>query len=488
MNENYIVYICFYLFFLLFALIDASTVKLNIRERKFFLTVLVGVLGMFAGCRWFDVSVGGEIFDYAAYKYVYENPLNIGSFWEGFQNSDNYIRSMDPGYVLLSSLFSYLFSNANIYFLLISFLTVHLLVKGFQRNRIDQYIFLLIYIYVTRLYIQYNFIMMRQALAIVIVWWAMPFIFQHRKWKFWGYCLLASLFHFSALIAMIMPLFYKVRISRWIGLCVIIFSFCKIICYNPVCRRSQMKLISWNVNGIRACLNKGFSDFFKEVNADIFCLQETKCQPEQINLEFEGYTSYWNSAERKGYSGTAIFTKKQPVNVTYGIGIEEHDKEGRIITLEFENFYLVTNYTPNAKRELERLDYRMVWEDEIRKYLLELNKKKPVIMCGDLNVAHEEIDLKNPKTNKGNAGFTNEEREKMTELLNAGFIDSYRYLYPEKIEYSWWSYMGHAREKNVGWRIDYFIVSNDFRENIKDATIYTEILGSDHCPVGLEIK
>ena len=249
-----------------------------------------------------------------------------------------------------------------------------------------------------------------------------------------------------------------------------------------------MKLISWNVNGIRACLNKGFSDFFKEVNADIFCLQETKCQPEQINLEFEGYTSYWNSAERKGYSGTAIFTKKQPVNVTYGIGIEEHDKEGRIITLEFENFYLVTNYTPNAKRELERLDYRMVWEDEIRKYLLELNKKKPVIMCGDLNVAHEEIDLKNPKTNKGNAGFTNEEREKMTELLNAGFIDSYRYLYPEKIEYSWWSYMGHAREKNVGWRIDYFIVSNDFRENIKDATIYTEILGSEHCPVGLEIK
>lgn len=249
-----------------------------------------------------------------------------------------------------------------------------------------------------------------------------------------------------------------------------------------------MKLISWNVNGIRACLNKGFSDFFKEVNADIFCLQETKCHPEQINLEFEGYTSYWNSAERKGYSGTAIFTKKQPVNVTYGIGIEEHDKEGRIITLEFENFYLVTNYTPNAKRELERLDYRMVWEDEIRKYLLELNKKKPVIMCGDLNVAHEEIDLKNPKTNKGNAGFTNEERGKMTELLNAGFIDSYRYLYPEKIEYSWWSYMGHAREKNVGWRIDYFIVSNDFRENIKDATIYTKILGSDHCPVGLEIK
>ena len=249
-----------------------------------------------------------------------------------------------------------------------------------------------------------------------------------------------------------------------------------------------MKLISWNVNGIRACSNKGFSKFFKDVDADIFCLQETKCQPEQIDLEFEGYTSYWNSAERKGYSGTAIFTKKQPVNVTYGIGIEEHDKEGRIITLEFEDFYLVTNYTPNAKRELERLDYRMVWEDEIRKYLLELNTKKPVIMCGDLNVAHEEIDLKNPKTNKENAGFTNEERGKMTELLNAGFIDSYRYLYPEKIEYSWWSYMGHAREKNVGWRIDYFIVSNDFKEKIKDATIYTEILGSDHCPVGLEIE
>ena len=249
-----------------------------------------------------------------------------------------------------------------------------------------------------------------------------------------------------------------------------------------------MKLISWNVNGIRECLNKGFSEFFKEADADIFCLQETKCQPEQIELEFEGYTSYWNSAEKKGYSGTAIFTKKKPIKVTYGIGIEEHDKEGRIITLEFENFYLVTNYTPNAKRELERLDYRMVWEDEIRKYLLELNKKKPVIMCGDLNVAHEEIDLKNPKTNKGNAGFTDEERGKMTELLNSGFIDSYRYLYPEKMEYSWWSYMGHAREKNVGWRIDYFIVSNDIKEKIKNATIYTKILGSDHCPIGLEIE
>ena len=250
-----------------------------------------------------------------------------------------------------------------------------------------------------------------------------------------------------------------------------------------------MKLISWNVNGIRACLNKGFSDFFKEVNADIFCLQETKCQPEQINLEFEGYTSYWNSAERKGYSGTAIFTKKQPVNVTYGIGIEEHDKEGRIITLEFENFYLVTNYTPNAKRELERLDYRMVWEDEIRKYLLELNKKKPVIMCGDLNVAHEEIDLKNPKTNRHNAGFTDEERNKMTELLDSGFTDTFRYLYPTKENcYTWWSYMFNARANNAGWRIDYFIVSKSIEHKVNEATIYSETLGSDHCPVGLEIE
>jgi exodeoxyribonuclease III len=249
-----------------------------------------------------------------------------------------------------------------------------------------------------------------------------------------------------------------------------------------------MKLISWNVNGIRACINKGFKEFFQKANSDIFCIQETKCQKDQIELEFEGYKSYWNSAEKKGYSGTAIFTKKEPIDVKYGIEIEKHDKEGRVITLEYEKFYIVNIYTPNSKRELERLDYRQEWEDEIRKYLLKLNQSKPVIMCGDLNVAHEEIDLKNPKTNKGNAGFTNEEREKMTELLNAGFIDSYRYLYPEKIEYSWWSYMGHAREKNVGWRIDYFIVSNDFRENIKDATIYTEILGSDHCPVGLEIK
>ena len=250
-----------------------------------------------------------------------------------------------------------------------------------------------------------------------------------------------------------------------------------------------MKLISWNVNRIRACVNKGFKDFFKEIDADIFCIQETKCQPEQISLEFEEYKSFWNSAERKGYSGTAIFTKKEPLNVTYGIGIEEHDKEGRVITLEFEKFYLVNIYTPNSKRELERLSYRQVWEDEIRNYLLNLNKTKPVIMCGDLNVAHKEIDLKNPKTNRGNAGFTDEEREKMTNLLNAGFTDSFRYLYPDKENsYSWWSYMGRAREKNVGWRIDYFIVSNDIKEKIKETKIHDEILGSDHCPVGLEIS
>ena len=249
-----------------------------------------------------------------------------------------------------------------------------------------------------------------------------------------------------------------------------------------------MKLISWNVNGIRACLNKGFAESFKQLDADIFCIQETKCQPEQIELEFEGYTSYWNSAEKKGYSGTAIFTKQKPLNVTYGIGIEEHDKEGRVITLEFEKFYMVDIYTPNSKRELERLDYRQIWEDEIRKYLLKLNETKPVIMCGDLNVAHEEIDLKNPKTNRRNAGFTDEERQKMTELLDAGFIDSFRYLYPDKENaYSWWSYMGHAREKNVGWRIDYFIVSKSIENQIKEAKIYPEIMGSDHCPVGLEI-
>ena len=261
-----------------------------------------------------------------------------------------------------------------------------------------------------------------------------------------------------------------------------------------------MKLVSWNVNGIRACVKKGFEDFFSTIDADIFCLQETKMQildseknqdiKEIMNMPiFNKYFSYWNSAEKKGYSGTAIFTKKEPFDVRFGIGIEEHDKEGRVITLEFADFFMVNIYTPNSKRELERLDYRQVWEDEIRKYLLELNKKKPVIMCGDLNVAHKEIDLKNPKTNRRNAGFTDEERDKMTELLNSGFTDTFRYLYPDKTDtYTWWSYMGHAREKNVGWRIDYFIVSNDIKERIKEAEIYSDIMGSDHCPIILEIE
>ena len=250
-----------------------------------------------------------------------------------------------------------------------------------------------------------------------------------------------------------------------------------------------MKLISWNVNGIRACLNKGFDKFFKSTDADIFCIQETKCRPEQVEwLEYEGYMSYWNSAEKKGYSGTAVFTKIKPIAVTYGIGIEEHDHEGRVITMEYEDFYLVNVYTPNSKRELERLDYRQVWEDAMREYLLKLDKKKPVIMCGDLNVAHNEIDLANPKTNTQNAGFTIEERTKMTELLDAGFTDSYRYLYPEKEgKYTWWSYMRKSREKNIGWRIDYFIVSDRIKEKIKEASIYDDVLGSDHCPIGLEI-
>lgn len=254
-----------------------------------------------------------------------------------------------------------------------------------------------------------------------------------------------------------------------------------------------MKLISWNVNGLRAVIGKGFQDFFKEVDADIFCLQETKIQKEQIDdgirQIFDGYYMYWNSAMKKGYSGTAVFSKIKPMNVTYGIGIEEHDQEGRVITLEFETFYLVNCYTPNSKRELERLDYRMLWEDEFRKYLLKLDEKKPVILCGDLNVAHQEIDLKNPKSNRRNAGFTDEERGKMTELLEAGFTDSFRYVYPEKENcYTWWSYMFHAREKNAGWRIDYFIVSKSIEKNIQDSYIYTEILGSDHCPVGIEIE
>lgn len=249
-----------------------------------------------------------------------------------------------------------------------------------------------------------------------------------------------------------------------------------------------MKLISWNVNGIRACVNKGFEEFFNSIDADVFCIQETKCQPEQIELNFDSYKAYWNSAERKGYSGTAVFSKTEPLSVKYGIGIEEHDNEGRVITLEFESCYVVTIYTPNSKRGLERLDYRQLWEDEIRKYLLSLSTQKPVIMCGDLNVAHNEIDLKNPKSNIGNAGFTYEERDKMSELLASGFTDSFRYKYPNKTDaYSWWSYMGKARERNVGWRLDYFIVSDSIKDKINDAYIYPEIFGSDHCPVGLDI-
>ena len=250
-----------------------------------------------------------------------------------------------------------------------------------------------------------------------------------------------------------------------------------------------MKLISWNVNGIRACVKKGFLDFFKETDADIFCLQETKLQEGQIELELEGYHQYWNYAERKGYSGTAIFTKQEPLYVSYGLGIEEHDQEGRIITLEFDNFYMVTVYTPNSKNELLRLDYRMVWEDEFRSYLLRLNETKPVIVCGDLNVAHQEIDLKNPKTNQKNAGFTIEERTKMSTLLDSGFIDTFRFFYPElEGAYSWWSYRFNARKNNAGWRIDYFLTSQELKENLKDAKIHSDILGSDHCPVELDIE
>ena len=249
-----------------------------------------------------------------------------------------------------------------------------------------------------------------------------------------------------------------------------------------------MLFVSWNVNGLRACVKKGFEDFFKEVDAEIFAIQETKLQKGQIELEFEGYTSYFNDAVKKGYSGTAIYTRHLPINVTYGIGIEEHDQEGRVITLEFENYFFVTVYTPNAKRGLERLDYRQVWEDDFREYLLKLKAKKPVVICGDLNVAHQEIDLKNDKTNHGNAGFTDEEREKMTKLLDSGFIDTFRYKYPDKETYSWCSYMFKAREKNAGWRIDYFVVSDELKDNISDAYIYTDILGSDHCPVGLEVN
>lgn len=250
-----------------------------------------------------------------------------------------------------------------------------------------------------------------------------------------------------------------------------------------------MKLISWNVNGIRACVKKGFMDYFKDVDADVFCIQESKLQEGQIELDLEGYHQYWNYAVKKGYSGTAIFTKKQPIAVTYGLGIEEHDNEGRVITAEYEDYFVVTCYTPNSKSELERLDYRMVWEDAFRNHLLALDAKKPVMVCGDLNVAHKEIDLKNPKTNKRSAGFTDEERNKMTLLLEAGFVDTFRYLYPDVTgAYSWWSYLGKARERNAGWRIDYWCVSERLKENIKEAEIHAEILGSDHCPVMLEIE
>ena len=249
-----------------------------------------------------------------------------------------------------------------------------------------------------------------------------------------------------------------------------------------------MKMVSWNVNGLRACVTKGFVDIFNKLDADIFCLQETKLQEGQIDLPLEGYYQYWNYAEKKGYSGTAIFTKKEPLAVSNGIGIDEHNTEGRVITLEYKDFFFVTCYTPNSQNELKRLDYRMKWEDDFREYLLRLSKKKPVILCGDLNVAHNEIDLKNPKTNRKNAGFSDEEREKMTTLLNSGFTDSFRYLYPDKEGiYSWWSYRFNARKNNAGWRIDYFITSDSIKDKIIDSKIHTDIMGSDHCPVELDI-
>lgn len=250
-----------------------------------------------------------------------------------------------------------------------------------------------------------------------------------------------------------------------------------------------MKLISWNVNGLRAVVGKGFVDIFNALDADVFCLQETKLQAGQIELDLPGYEQYWNYAERKGYSGTAVFTRIKPLNVTYGMGIEAHDTEGRMITLEYETFYLVNVYTPNSKDELARLPYRMEWEDDVRAYLKKLEQTKPVVLCGDLNVAHEEIDLKNPKTNRKNAGFSDEERAKMTELLSAGFIDTFRYFYPDKTgEYSWWSYRFNARKNNAGWRIDYFIVSEALKDRLVSASIHQEIFGSDHCPVELELK
>ena len=249
-----------------------------------------------------------------------------------------------------------------------------------------------------------------------------------------------------------------------------------------------MKFISWNVNGLRACVGKEFEQQFKDLDADFFCLQETKMQAGQLNLSFPGYESYWNYADKKGYSGTAIYTKHKPLSVTYGIDIDEHDHEGRVITLEMEDFYLVTVYTPNSQDGLRRLDYRMKWEDDFQAYLHKLDEKKPVIVCGDMNVAHQEIDLKNPKTNHKNAGFTDEEREKMTQLLSNGFIDTFRTLYPEQVTYSWWSYRFRAREKNTGWRIDYFLISERLKDRLEDAKIHTEIMGSDHCPVEIILK
>lgn len=251
----------------------------------------------------------------------------------------------------------------------------------------------------------------------------------------------------------------------------------------------NLTYISWNVNGLRACIKKGFLDAFEKLNADCFCLQETKLQPDQIDLDLPGYHQYWNSAVKKGYSGTAIFTKTEPIQVSYGMGIEEHDQEGRIITAEFDTHYLVTCYTPNSKRALERLDYRMIWEDDFRSYLKKLEEKKPIVLCGDLNVAHKEIDLANPASNRKNAGFTDEERNKMTTLLQAGFTDTFRYLYPNKTEaYSWWSYFAKSRERNIGWRIDYFLVSQSLNSRIKEARIHPEIEGSDHCPVELVLS
>lgn len=249
-----------------------------------------------------------------------------------------------------------------------------------------------------------------------------------------------------------------------------------------------MKFISWNVNGLRACEGKGFSEIFKTLDADFFCLQETKMQAGQLDLQFDGYRSFWNYADKKGYSGTAIFTRHEPLSVAYGMGIDEHDHEGRVITLEMEDFYLVTCYTPNSQDELRRLDYRMRWENDFRSYLSALDAKKPVVLCGDLNVAHEEIDIKNPKSNRRNAGFTDEERSQFSTLLDSGFTDTFRYRYPDEVRYSWWSYRFQARQKNAGWRIDYFVISNRLRERLEDAAIHTDILGSDHCPVELRLR